>query len=105
MFCVFFCTCSSSDIHLFSLHSDGKLVKCCDAAVSLLNPVWNCSLDVSALEWVLDQYRVKVDKNRSEIVNDVNDVENPRYIVELIGRVITVSLETVRVVEGLPPLV
>ena len=59
----------------------------------------------SALEWVLDQYRVKVDKNRSEIVNDVNDVENPRYIVELIGRVITVSLETVRVVEGLPPLV
>ena len=58
----------------------------------------------SALEWVLDQYRVKIDKNRSEIVNNPNDVENPRYIVELIGRVITVSLETVKVVGGLPPL-
>ena len=58
----------------------------------------------SALEWVVDQYRVKVDKNRSEIVNNPNDVENPRYIVELIGRVITVSLETVKVVEGLPQL-
>ena len=58
----------------------------------------------SALEWLIDQYRVKVDKNRSEIVNDANDVENPRYIVELIGSVITVSLETVKVVEGLPPL-
>ena len=58
----------------------------------------------SALEWVLDQYRVKVDTHRSEIVNDANDVENPRYIVELIGRVITVSLETVRVVAGLRSL-
>ena len=58
----------------------------------------------SALEWVLDQYRVKVDTHRSEIVNDANDVENPRYIVELIGRVITVSLETVGIVEGLPQL-
>ena len=58
----------------------------------------------SALEWLIDQYRVKVDKNRSEIVNDANDVENPRYIVELIGSVITVSLETVKVVEELPPL-
>ena len=58
----------------------------------------------SALEWVVDQYRVKIDKNRSEIVNNPNDVENPRYIVELIGRVITVSLETVKVVEGLRPL-
>ena len=51
MFCLFFCTCSSSDIHLFSLHSDGKLVKCCDATVSLLNPVWNCTLDGSDHLW------------------------------------------------------
>ena len=58
----------------------------------------------SALEWVLDQYRVKVDKNRSGIVNNPNDVENPRYILELIGSVITVSLETVKVVERLPQL-
>ncbi|MXZ21239.1 MAG: helicase [Caldilineaceae bacterium SB0665_bin_25] len=55
----------------------------------------------SALEWVIDQYRVKTDK-RSGIVNDPNRAEDPRYIVNLIGRVIAVSLETVELVAGLP---
>ena len=57
----------------------------------------------SALEWVIDQYRVKTDK-RSGIVNDPNREEDPQYIVKLIGKVITVSLETVEIVEGLPGL-
>ena len=57
----------------------------------------------SALEWVVDQYRVKVDK-RSEIVSDPNRAEEPRYIVDLIGRVVTVSLETVEIVKNLPAL-
>ena len=57
----------------------------------------------SALEWVIDQYRVKTDK-RSGIVNDPNRADAPRYIVKLIGKVITVSLETVEIVEGLPGL-
>ena len=57
----------------------------------------------SALEWVIDQYRVKTDK-RSGIVNDPNRPDAPRYIVKLIGKVITVSLETVDIVEGLPAL-
>ena len=57
----------------------------------------------SALEWVVDQYRVKVDK-RSGIVNDPNRADEPRYIVDLIHRVITVSLKTVEIVTGLPPL-
>ena len=57
----------------------------------------------SALEWVIDQYRVKTDK-RSGIVNDPNRADDPRYIVTLIGKVITVSLETVEIVEGLPDL-
>ena len=57
----------------------------------------------SALEWVIDQYRVKTDK-RSGIVNDPNRADAPRYIVKLIGKVITVSLETVDIVEGLPAL-
>ncbi len=57
----------------------------------------------SALEWVIDQYRVKTDK-RSGIVNDPNREDNPQYIVKLIGKVITVSLETVEIVEGLPDL-
>ena len=57
----------------------------------------------SALEWVVDQYRIKVDK-RSGIVNDPNRADAPQYIVDLIGRVITVSLRTVEIVEGLPAL-
>ncbi len=54
----------------------------------------------SALEWVLDQYRVKVDK-RSRIVNDPNR-ENDQYIIDLLQKVIAVSVETVEIVEGLP---
>ena len=57
----------------------------------------------SALEWVVDQYRVKVDK-RSGIVNDPNRADQPRYILDLIGRVIHVSLKTVGIVENLPTL-
>ena len=55
----------------------------------------------SALEWVVDQYRVKVDK-RSGIVNDPNRADAPQYIVDLIARVITVSLRTVEIVQNLP---
>ena len=57
----------------------------------------------SALEWVIDQYCVKTDK-RSGIVNDPNRADDPQYIVKLIGKVVTVSLETVEIVEGLPGL-
>lgn len=57
----------------------------------------------SALEWVVDQYRIKTDK-RSGIVNDPNRADDERYIIDLIGRVIGVSLRTVEIVNGLPPL-
>ena len=57
----------------------------------------------SALEWVVDQYRVKTDK-RSGIVNDPNRAEQPRYIVDLIARVITISLNTVEIIKNLPAL-
>ena len=57
----------------------------------------------SALEWVVDQYRVKVDK-RSGIKNDPNRVDQPQYIVDLIGRVINISLKTVAIVKNLPEL-
>ncbi|MCY3723022.1 MAG: N-6 DNA methylase, partial [Candidatus Poribacteria bacterium] len=57
----------------------------------------------SALEWVVDQYRVKTDK-RNGIVNDPNRADEPRYIVDLIARVITVSLKTMEIVGGLPRL-
>ena len=55
----------------------------------------------SALEWVIDQYQVKTDK-RSGITSDPNQADDPEYIVRLVGKVITVSLETVKVVDGLP---
>jgi predicted helicase len=57
----------------------------------------------SALEWVIDQYQVSTDK-RSGITNDPNRAHGPQYILRLIGQVITVSLETVKIVHSLPPL-
>ena len=57
----------------------------------------------SALEWIVDQYCVKIDK-RSGIKNDPNREGEPRYIVDLIARVINVSLKTVEIVENLPAL-
>jgi predicted helicase len=57
----------------------------------------------SALEWIINQYCVKIDK-RSGIVNDPNRADDPQYIVKLIGKVVTVSLETVKIIEGLPSL-
>lgn len=61
-----------------------------------------------ALEWVMERQVVKTDK-ASGIVNDANDYANetvgdPRYPMELVQRVITVSLETMRIVDGLPEL-
>lgn len=59
----------------------------------------------SALEWVIDRYQVKTDKD-SLITNDPNDycraVNDPRYIVDLIKRLVTVSLETQKLVGTLP---
>ncbi len=57
----------------------------------------------SALEWIVDQYRVKTDK-RSGIVNDPNRADDRQYIVRLIGKVITVSLETVDIINELPTI-
>jgi predicted helicase len=55
------------------------------------------------LEWVVDQYRVKTDR-RSGIENDPNRAEDETYIVDLIRKVISVSLETVGIVERLSGL-
>ena len=61
----------------------------------------------SALEWLLDRYRVTTDKT-SGIVNDPNDwgaeMGDPRYIIDLVKRVTTVSVETISIVSALPPL-
>ncbi len=61
----------------------------------------------SALEWLVDRYQVKVD-SQSGIVNDPNEwaqqVGNPRYIIDLVKRVVTVSVDTMTIVDGLPLL-
>jgi predicted helicase len=55
----------------------------------------------SAIEWVIDQYRVKEDK-RTGIRSDPNNPDDPEYIVGLIGQVVRVSVETVKIVAALP---
>ena len=41
---------------------------------------------------------------RSGIRSDPNRADDPEYIVNLVGRVIRVSLETIRIANSLPPL-
>jgi len=62
----------------------------------------------AALDWVMERQRVKTDKD-SGIVNDANDwaietMHNPKYPLELFQRVVTVSLETQKIVAQLPKL-
>lgn len=58
----------------------------------------------SAIEWIIDRYQVKTD-SASGIVNDPNDwSEDPRYTIDLLKRIVTVSLETMKMVDALPPL-
>lgn len=62
----------------------------------------------AALDWVMERQAVRTDK-ASGIVNDANDwaietMGNPKYPLELFQRVVTVSLETQKIVCGLPAL-
>ena len=58
----------------------------------------------SAIGWLIDRYRVTTDK-KSGIVNDPNDYsDDPRYIVDLVEKVIRVSMETLDIVDALPAL-
>jgi predicted helicase len=66
--------------------------------------VFDCKLgNRSALEWVIDQYRVTRDE-KGRIASDPNRLDDEQYIVRLIGQVITVSLETLNLVKALPPI-
>ncbi len=61
----------------------------------------------SALDWVVDRYQVKPDKD-SGIVNDPNDWaiehDDPTYIFDLVRRIVTVSMRTNEIVASLPSL-
>ncbi len=61
-----------------------------------------------ALDWVVERQGVRTEKD-SGIVNDANDwavetMGNARYPLELFQRVVTVSLETMKIVGSLPQL-
>jgi len=61
----------------------------------------------SAIEWIMERYQIKVNKD-SQIRNDPNDwsreVGDPRYIIDLLARIVTVSLDTMAIVDALPAL-
>ncbi|TFB53435.1 type ISP restriction/modification enzyme [Cryobacterium sp. Sr3] len=61
----------------------------------------------SAVEWIIERYRVKQDKD-SGIVNDPNDWatehNDPEYVLNLFKRIVTVSVQTVAIVNSLPSL-
>ena len=61
----------------------------------------------SALDWLIDRYQIRT-HTKSGITNDPNDwadeVGDPRYILDLVKRVTTVSLRTVEIVNDLPEL-
>ena len=61
-----------------------------------------------ALSWVMERQTVKTNK-ASGIVSDANcyaveTIGNPRYPLDLLLRIITVSLETMKIVRALPKL-
>lgn len=61
----------------------------------------------TGLEWIADRWRIRTDK-ASGLVNDPNDFirqsGNPRYVVDLIERVVGVSVATADLVANLPPI-
>lgn len=57
----------------------------------------------SALEWVIEQYRVQKD-DHDNITSDPNRKDDEEYILRLIGQVVTVSVETMKIVKSLPSI-
>lgn len=61
----------------------------------------------SGLDWILERHQVKTDKP-SGIINDPNDWsrehQQPRYIIDLIGRIVALSVETNQIIDSLPEL-
>jgi predicted helicase len=77
--------------------------------------LWNIPLEAydyivngkSAIEWIMERYQVRTHKE-SGIVNDPNlwcdEHDNPRYIIDLLKSIVTLSLETMKIVNALPEL-
>ena len=77
--------------------------------------VWDIPLEAyeyvvngkSAIEWIMERYAVTTHKE-SQITNDPNlwcdEHKNPRYIIDLLKSIVTLSIETMKIVKGLPKL-
>ncbi|MCW6037146.1 hypothetical protein K4A83_12825 [Spirulina subsalsa FACHB-351] len=60
--------------------------------------------DRSAIEWIMERYKITKHKE-SGILNDPNQwSDDPHYIINLVKRIVRVSMETVAIVNSLPPL-
>ena len=62
----------------------------------------------SAIEWVMERQKIKKN-DETLIINDANDyaketIKNPAYPLELLQKVITVSLESQKLIKSLPKL-
>ncbi|GAK49439.1 hypothetical protein U14_00661 [Candidatus Moduliflexus flocculans] len=58
----------------------------------------------SALHWIIDQYQVTKDESNN-MISDPNQADEPEYIVKLVKKIVTVSIETVKIVRNLPEFV
>lgn len=62
------------------------------------------NLNKSAIEWIMERYQIKTDKD-SGILNDPNTFsDNPRYILDLLLRIIEVSVRSVEIINHLPKM-
>lgn len=70
---------------------------------NILNKVYNYIVNGKpAIEWIIDQYNVSIDK-KSGILDDPNEFsEDPNYILNLLLSVITVSMKTLGLIDKLP---
>lgn len=55
----------------------------------------------SALGWVIEQYQIRPEGTEPAV--DPNRIEDPAYLVKLVGKVVRVSVETSRIVAALEP--
>lgn len=58
----------------------------------------------SAIKWLIERYQVAVDKKTGIVRNPNEAYDNPRYIVDLVKKVVRVSVETMNIIDGLPKL-
>ena len=92
---------------VLSAGKNGSPLHCFPRPLMLRWGIRMSPLRLWAIEWIMERYHITLDKD-SGITNDPNDWarehSRPRYIVDLLKRVVRVSMETIKIVNALPPL-